>query len=337
MSGYPYYSPRRRFKQSAGALVLICAVLLVCPAFSQPIGDYPKGPVKIIVPYAAGGMLDSLSRYLGHALEPELGQPIIVEARPGAGGRIGGSVFSQSAPDGQTLLFATIGATTILPLIPPKLTYDPRRDFEPIAAVTQQSLLVAVRPSLSVNSFAEFVDLAKKEPGTLTFGSPGPGSEPHLATVKLLRTLGLDLIHVPYRGGGPEVIDFIGGRVDMVVLPEIALRPAIQSNQATIIATLGSERSEKFANVPTIRELGYPDVVYTMTTALFAPAKTPAPILDKWRQLLPKLQHDPGFLRALQETGSDLAIVEGKDFQQLMNADQEGWAQIISSLKLEIH
>lgn len=336
MSANIHYSERRTRKRSVAVLALAWSVLSAFPAFAQPMGDYPKGPVTIIVPYAAGGMLDSLSRYLGHALEPELGQPVIVEARPGAGGRVGGGAFSRSAPDGQTLLFATIGATTILPLIPPKLSYDPRRDFKPIGAVTKQALLLAVRPSLNVKSFAEFVNLAKKEPGKLTFGSPGSGSEPHLATAKLVKTLGIDLVHVPYRGGGQEIIDFMGGRVDLVVLPEIVLRPAIQSNKATVIGTLSPERLENFADVPTIGELGYPDVSYTMTTALFAPAGTPAPVVDKWRRLLPKLKNDPGFLKALKETGSDLALVEGKDLQELMNADQGGWAQIISGLNLEI-
>ncbi|MCK9908526.1 tripartite tricarboxylate transporter substrate binding protein [Microbacteriaceae bacterium K1510] len=280
-------------------------------------------------------MLDSLARFFGHAVSPDLGQPLIIENRAGAAGRVGASAVGQSAPDGQTILFTTIGTMTILPLIPPKLSYDPERDFKPIAALTQQPLFVAVRPSLNVTSFAQLVDMAKEKPGKLTFGSPGPGSEPHLATERLLRTVGIDMLHVPFRGGGPEMIEFMAGRVDVVVLPEITLRTAIESNKATILATLDTRRAEKFPDAPSIKELGYPSAAYTMTTALFVPAKTPDAIVDRWRRLLPILQRDPGFLKALQDTGANLAIAEGDAFTKVMASDQEEWSRLIRSLNLE--
>jgi putative tricarboxylic transport membrane protein len=264
-----------------------------------------------------------------------LGQPLVIENRPGAGGRIGASAVSQAAPDGQTLLFTTIGTMTILPLIPPKLTYDPERDFKPLAALTRQPLLVAVRPSLNVTGFAQLVEMAKARPGQLTYGSPGAGSEPHLATARLLQTLGLDLLHVPYRGGGPEMIEFMADRLDLVVLPEITLRPALHSNKATILATLESQRVDKFPDVPSITELGYPGVAFTMTTALFVPAKTPAAVFDRWRSILPILQRDPGFLKALQDTGSTLALAEGDALTTVMTSDHSEWSRIIRSLNLD--
>jgi tripartite-type tricarboxylate transporter receptor subunit TctC len=318
-----------------GLHAIAAVVLFAAPAASQPEAAYPNGPVRVIIPYAAGGMLDGLARYFGHAVAPELGQPLVIENRPGAAGRIGAGAVSQATPDGQTLLFTTIGTMTILPLIPPKLTYDPERDFKPLAALTQQPLLVAVRPSLNVTSFAQFVETAKRQPGKLTFGSPGSGSEPHLATVRLLQTLGLDLLHVPYRGGGPAMTEFMADRVDLVVLPEITLRPALESHKATILATLNPDRLDKFPDVPSIQELGYPTATYTMVTALFVPAKTPAAVFDRWRRVLPILQRDPGFLKALQDTGSTLAIAEGDALTKVMTSDHGEWSRIIRSLNLE--
>jgi tripartite-type tricarboxylate transporter receptor subunit TctC len=319
-----------------GLYAIIAAVLLASPAASQPKGSYPTGPVRLIVPYAAGGMLESLARIIGNAVTTELGEPLIVENRPGAAGRLGASVVSRATPDGQTLLFTTIATMTILPLIPPKPPYDTERDFRPIAVLTQQPLLVAVRPSLNVTSFAQLVAMAKEQPGKLTFGSPGSGSEPHLATERLLRTIGIDLLLVPFRGGGPEVIEFLAGRLDLVVLPEITLRPALGSNKATILATLSSHRLGKFPDVPSIAELGYPSTAYTMTTALFAPAKTPDAVLDRWRRIFPILQRDPAVLKAMQDTGSILAIADSNELTKLMATDHDEWSKIIRSLNLKM-
>jgi tripartite-type tricarboxylate transporter receptor subunit TctC len=321
-------------KIAVGFCAIAAVVLLVDPAASQD--PYPNGPVRVIIPFAAGGMLDSLARYVGNATTAELKQPLVIENRPGAGGRVGATVVSQAAPDGQTLLFTTIGTMTILPLIPPKPPYDVERDFKPIAALTQQALLVAVRPSLNVTSFAQFVEMAKKEPGKLTYGSPGIGTEPHLATERLLRTIGIDLVHVPYRGGGPEIVDFMADRVDLVVLPEITLRPALGSSKAKILATLNADRLEKFPDAPSIKELGYPNVVYTMTTALFAPAKTPAAVVERWHSVLPILQRDPALLKALQDTGSTLAVANSDELTKVMVSDHNEWSQIILSLNLTV-
>lgn len=323
-------------KIAASLGAIIAVLLLAGPAASQSKSSYPDGPVRVIIPYPAGGMLDTLARFLGNAVTSELGQPLVIENRPGAGGRVGATVVSQAAPDGQTLLFTTIGTMTILPLIPPQPPYDVEHDFEPIAALTQQPLLVAVRPSLNVTSFAQFVELAKKEPGKLSYGSPGIGTEPHLATERLLRTIGLDLLHVPYRGGGPEIIDFMADRIDLVVLPEITMRPAIGAGKAKILATLSSDRFDKFPEVPSIKEVGYPGVAYTMTTALFAPAKTPTAVLDRWRNFLPTLQRDPRFIKALQDTGSTLAVENSSELTKAMTSDHEEWSQIIRSLNLKL-
>lgn len=315
-------------------LVSVAAVLPISPAASQPKEVYPKGPVRLIIPYAAGGMLDTLARFFGRAVDTELGQPLVIENRPGAAGRVGASYVSQSAADGQTILFTTIATMTVLPLIPPKLTYDPQRDFKPLAALTQQPLLVAVRPSLNVKSFAQFVALAKEKPGKLTFGSPGAGTEPHLAAARLLQTVGVDLLHVPFRGGGPEMIEFLAGRLDMVVLPEVTMRSAISSGKATILATLGTKRFDKFPDVPSITELGYPKAAYTMTTALFVPAKSPPAVFEKWRRILPILKNDKAFLQSLEDTGSSLDIAEGDDLKAIMATDSEGWTRTIQNLNM---
>jgi tripartite-type tricarboxylate transporter receptor subunit TctC len=315
-------------------LGLTMAAIIVCTpsAQGQTTPRYPSGPVKFIVPYTPGGLVDTIARQVGNALSPGLGQPIVVENRPGAGGRLAASVVANAPADGQTFLFTTLATLTLSPLMPPKADFDVSRDLKPVMAVAKQSLYVAARDSLQASDLRDVVPLAKREPGKLTYGSPGTGTEAHLIMARFARNTGIDLLHIPYRGGGAAVTDLIAGRIDLVALTEIALRPALDSNRAKLLATLDPVRASNFRNVQSVVELGFPRDVYVPTVALFAPSKLPDDVVTRWVNLGTSLKTDAAFLKAMKDTGSEVSILGPAELGELLNADRADWQQLIDQL-----
>lgn len=312
------------------------AILGFAPsAQSQTTVRYPSGPVKLIVPYAPGGLVDTVARQLGNAVSPGLGQPIVVENRPGAGGRIAAGVVAHAPPDGQTLLFTTLATLTLNPLMAPKPDFDVGRDFTPVVAVAKQPLFVAARASLQVNDLRDLANLAQTEPGKLTYGSPGSGTESQLVMARFAHNAGIDLVHIPYRGGGPAVTDLIGGQIDLVALSEIALRPAIDSGKAKLLATLDPARVANFPNIPSVVELGYPGDVYVPSVALFGPSKLPEEVVARWVSLSATLKSDAAFLKAMKDTGSELSILGPAELGTLLSADRRDWQQLIEQLGIQ--
>lgn len=294
-------SMRKLFKLG---LILVAIIAFIPSAQSQTTARYPSGPVKLIVPYTPGGLVDTIARQIGNALSPGLGQPIVVENRPGAGGRLAASVVANAAPDGQTLLFTTLATLTLSPLMPPKADFDVARDFKPVMAVAKQSLYVAARDSLQANDLRDVVT-AQRETGKLTYGSPGTGTEAHLVMARFARNTGIELLHIPYRGGGAAVTDLIAGRIDLTALTEIALRPALDSGKGKLLATLDPVRVPNFPNVPSVVELGYPRDVYVPSVALFGPSKLSDEVVARWVNLAAPLRTDAAFLKAMKDAGSE--------------------------------
>jgi tripartite-type tricarboxylate transporter receptor subunit TctC len=305
------------------------------PAKSQTTARYPSGPVRLIVPYPPGGLVDTVARQFGNAASQALGQPIVVENRPGAGGRVAAGVVAHAAPDGQTLLFTTLATLTLNPLMPPKPDFDVERDFTPVVALVKQPLFIAARTSLQVNDLRGLAALAKSEPGKLTYGSPGVGTEAHLVMARFARNAAIDLVHVPYRGGGPAVTDLMGGRIDLVALSEIALRPAIDSGKAKLLATLDPTRTVGFPNVPSVVESRYPGDVYVPRVALFGPAKLPDGVSARWVSLSATLKSDQAFLKGMKDTGSELSILGLVELSPLLTTDSRDWQQLIEQLGIQ--
>jgi tripartite-type tricarboxylate transporter receptor subunit TctC len=304
-------------------------------AQSQTTVRYPSGPVKLIVPYTPGGLVDTIARQLGNAVSQGLGQPIVIENRPGAGGRVAAGVVARAAPDGQTLLFTTLATLTLNPLMPPKPDFDVARDFTPVLALAKQPLFVAARSTLQANDLRDLATLAKAEPGKLSYGSPGSGTESQLVMARFSRNAGINLVHIPYRGGGAAVTDMIGGRIDLVALSEIALRPAIESGKAKLLATLDPSRVAGLPNVPSVVELGYPGDVYVPTVALFGPSKLPDDVVARWVTLSAALRSDLAFLKAMKDTGSELSILGPPELGALLTADRRDWQQLIEQLGIQ--
>jgi tripartite-type tricarboxylate transporter receptor subunit TctC len=304
-------------------------------AQSQTPARYPSGPVKLIVPYAPGGLVDTVARQLGNAVSQALGQPIVVENRPGAGGRVAAGVVSHAAPDGQTLLFTTLATLTLNPLMSPKPDFDVGRDFTPVVAVAKQPLFVAARAALEANDLRDLARLAKVQPGKLNYGSPGTGTESQLVMARFARNAGIDLVHIPYRGGGPAVTDMMGDRLDLVALSEIALRPAIDSGEAKLLATLDPTRVAGFPDVPSVVELGYPGDVYVPSVALFGPSKLADEVVARWVSLSATLKSDATFLKIMKDTGSELSILGPAELGALLTADRRDWQQLIEHLGIQ--
>jgi tripartite-type tricarboxylate transporter receptor subunit TctC len=219
--------------------------------------------------------------------------------------------------------------------MPPKPDFDVGRDFTPVMALAKQSLFVAARASLQVNDLRDVVTMAKAQPGKLTYGSPGSGTESQLVMARFARNAGIDLVHIPYRGGGPAVTDLMGDRIDLVALSEIALRPAIDSGKAKLLATLDPTRAAGFPNVPSVVELGYPRDVYVPSLALFGPSKLPEPVVARWISLSATLKNDAAFLKGMKDTGSELSILGPGELGTLLNADRRDWQQLIEQLGIQ--
>jgi tripartite-type tricarboxylate transporter receptor subunit TctC len=314
------------------SLIALLALTLALPSYAQTPAGYPSRPVRILVPYGAGGMVDSAARFLAKAVGDALGQPVVVDNRPGAGGAIAGGEVARATPDGHTLLMDSMGTLITTSLTNTQLPFDAWRDFTPIATATKQPLFLAVRSNLPASNLAELIALARAKPGSLTFGSPGKGTEVHLVTELLKNEAKIDMLHVPYKGGGPAVVDLAAGRIDLLIITASALRPAVEQGKARIIATLSPERVPAMPNVPSVAEAGYPNLVHVPYTALFAPAKAPAAVVQRWTQVLPKLRDDASMQKWAESTGSEISILDAGTVAKLMQAERQKWKPIVDKL-----
>jgi tripartite-type tricarboxylate transporter receptor subunit TctC len=250
-------------------------------AACSPDADWPVRPVRIIVPGGAGGVIDIRARWLAERLGPALCQPVIVENKPGAGGNIGTAFAAHSAPDGYTLVIVHQGTMTINPHLYPRAGYDPLTDLMPITRVGVGPLVLAVNSAVPVRSVRELVTLAKAQPGRLAFGSPGIGTPPHMAGELFKHMAGIDIIHVPYRGGGQAASDLVAGHIDMSIEGTNVQLPSVRSGRVRALAVTGAKRNPALPDVPTMSEAGIAGYRFEGWVGIAAPAGTPAPIVDR--------------------------------------------------------
>jgi len=253
-----------------------CALLLAAPKASA---QYPSKTVRIIVPFPPGGGVDIVARAVGEKLSPRLGQPIVIENKPGAGTTIGGDALAKSAPDGYTLLLGPIGSQTIVLLTYKNIPYDIRRDFAPVTRIARGTIVLVVSPSSRANSVKELVALAKAKPGHLTFASSGTGALIHLSGEMFKQAAGIDMTHVPYKGSTQILPDLLDGRIDMALDSLPAYLPHIRSGKVRALAVASTRRSPLMPELPTMAEAGVPGVVAETDYALYAPAATPKDVI----------------------------------------------------------
>ncbi len=256
----------------AGACLLVSALA----AFAQP---YPSKPIRFVVPFPPGGGVDIVARAIGEKLSPRLGQPIVIDNKPGAGMTIGTEAVAKSAPDGYTLLIGPIGSQAIVHLTYPKLAFDIRRDFAPVAKIGQGTIALVVPQSSRANSVGELVALAKANPGKLTFASSGTGALIHLTGELFKQAAGIDMTHIPYKGTTQILPDLLEGRVDMALDSLPAYLTHLRSGKLRVLAVASSQRSPLLPDVPTMAEAGVPGVVSVTDYAIYAPAGTPKEVI----------------------------------------------------------
>jgi tripartite-type tricarboxylate transporter receptor subunit TctC len=282
---------------------LACLAALSAAAMAQSVA-YPDKPIRFVVPYPPGGGTDVIARIVQSRFQAALGQSILIDNRGGAGGSVGTEVVSKAAPDGYTVLF-TLSSHTINPAIYPKLSFDTVRDFEPIGTVASLPQILVAHPAAPYNTVAELVAVAKARPGTLSFASVGNGSPGHLAGELMKLKTGTSMLHVPYRGGGPAVTDVMGGQVPLLWVSIPAAAQFVKAGKLKALAVSTLKRSAAFPDVPTMVEAGVPDFEVDSWYAMFVPARTPKPVIERLNKALNEVVADPDIKTKLLAQGSE--------------------------------
>jgi len=275
---------------SIGSLLILASIVGASVSRAE---DYPSRPVHIVVPYAAGGGTDAMARFIARGLEKKLGQPVIIDNRPGQGTAVGGTYVARAAPDGYTLLMATSSTLAMNPTIYPKLAYDPPRDFTPVALVAAVPFVLIVHPSLQVGTLDQLLRLARAKPGALSYGSGGAGSAHHVFMELVRGMTGVDIKHVPYRGGGPALTDVVAGHVPMMFADVGQALELVRSGRVRALGVTTSRRVETMPDVPTLAEAGLAGYEANTWQCVVAPAHLPEPIVAKLNRALVEFMVEP--------------------------------------------
>ncbi|MDB5370750.1 MAG: tripartite tricarboxylate transporter substrate binding protein [Roseomonas sp.] len=303
------------------------------PALAQ--AAFPNRTLRLIVPYAAGGQSDVTARILGEGLGRVLGQSVVVENRTGAGGIIGTEAGAKSDPDGYTLTVGTIATHAIVPVLQPKVPYDHIRDFAPVSLLIRQPLVLAVTPSLPVQNLDELLAYAKAGRGPLSFGSSGIGTSLHLAgEIFKLRVGAPTMEHVPYRGSGPMMNDLIGGQIQMTFDAPLTTLPFVQDGQVRAIAVTTPQRMAAAPDLPAVAER-LPDFDVQSWTALFAPARTPKPVLDRLNAAVQEVWAQPEVQKRLRDLGAEPAAGPAADLASFVASETEKWGGVVRAAKVQ--
>ena len=295
---------------------LVAALLIACSSQPRAQQDFPSKPIHIVVPYAAGGAVDPIARLVGDRLAKRVGQPVVIENRPGAGGNIGIEAVVRGAHDGYTLL-ATPSAVTINPSLYAKVPYDLDKDLVPLSLVNRNAMVILVNPSWGAKSFGDLVTRAREAQGRLNYGITGNGTLDHLVCENLRASAKLDMVKINYQGVPKAMTALMAGEVQVMVASMTAALPQVQSGKLQALAVTSAERAAHLPDVPTMRELGYPDFVMYGWSMLFAPAGTPRAIVQKLHDEIAKVVAQPDVAKIIADLGSEpqaLSLDELKAF-----------------------
>jgi tripartite-type tricarboxylate transporter receptor subunit TctC len=315
---------------------IVCSLLLTAAPVIETARaqDYPDRPVKIIVPTPPGGPVDVIARITANYLQNTLGKGFIVENRAGAGNTIGSKDAAEAAPDGYTLLYSSASGLVIAPLLHPDAGYDPLKSFDPIALVGESSNILVVNPTVPAKTVQELVAYAKANPGKVNFSSGGIGVLPHLIGEMFKARAGIDIVHVPYKGGGPSITDLVAGNVQMTFEGTAVLLPLIQAGRLRALAVTTPKRIPQLPDVPTMVESGFPNFVSTSWTGLLAPAHAPQPVIAKLNTTINQGLKTPELITALQRLSNEPLGGTPADFTTMIKADLGKWSPIVNALGL---
>ena len=315
------------------AALLALASIVTISAFAAKADDYPSRPVKIIVPFGAGGPTDVYARAIGEELRKSLHQPFVMENRPGAGTTIGTDLVAKSPPDGYTLLMVS-GTQTVNETLYAHKQYQLMRDLVPIAPLIDTDLVLVVHPSVPAKNLNELLALARAKPGTINYGSSGPGSNYHMAGELLKNLTGVDIVHVPYKGSTGARNDILSGQIQILFDSVPTMAPMIKAGLVRALGTSGKVRSPTLPDVPTIAEAGVPGFNATLWVGFMAPAGTPQPIVDKLNQEITKILARPDIKEAWEKTGATAIIMTQPEFKAFMDGQVAKWANVIKANRI---
>lgn len=308
----------------------LAAALVMCSMGADACAEgYPSKPIRLVVGFSPGGAADVVARTIGEGLGRALGQPIIVENRPGAGSSIAADNVAKSAPDGYSVLIASPASISVNPALNPKLNYRPS-DLLPITKVSASPLLIVVNPATGITSVKELIAAAKKSPGKLNYATSGIGSAPHFGAVLFSRITGIDMVHVPYKGGGQAVASVVAGDTQVTFATPPSVLPMVRAGRLRVLAVTNPDRSPLMPEVPGMAEVGVPEFSIAFWYGFFVPAGTPFDIVKKLFEATSIAAQRPEFVAALAREGTEVALSRSpEDFTAFLNEDAKFWVRLV--------
>ncbi len=307
---------------------LALAAALAPSAFGQ---SFPSKPIRIICPFPPGGAVDIASRAIADALTKTLGQTVLVENRPGAGGNLGAEIAAKSPPDGYTLFMTTSGIQAINPFLYAKLNVDPNKDLVPVIALVSLNNVLVLHPSVKANSVAELVAMAKAQPGRITGASSGSGTSVHMSLEMFKHLTGTDILHIPYKGSAPAVADLLGGQVDIMFDNIPSSLPHIKAGKLKALATTGAKRSAALPDLPTVAEAGVPGYESGVWFGLAAPAGTPKDVIAKLNAETQKAARSPEFQKRMTDLGYEIIAGTPEQMADMIKAEIARWGPVVKA------
>ena len=311
--------------------VLLLSSFLLPNANAQ---DYPNKPIKVLVGYAPGGAVDLVARTLGQSLSSSLGQPFVVENKPGAGTNIAVKQLIDSPPDGYTLMVAANALAANMSLYKPQ-PFDIDKDITPIAMIGRVPVVIAAPADSKYQKLADLIKAAKANPDYITYGTPGNGATPHMAMKFFEQAAGISLKHVPYKGGSPAITDVIGGQLDLVAVNMLEVAPQVKSGKLKIIAVMSAKRSPLFPEVPTVAESGFPGFEASVWYSLIAPAKTPASIVKTLHARVEKALQSKEMVERLGSVGGEVSPGTTAQFTAYLNSERKRYEKLVREANIQ--
>ncbi len=318
----------------AFALLVLCVSPVI--ASHAQAQDYPNRPIRIIVPYGAGGSVDAIGRMLAQELTQRLGQPVVVENKSGAGSNVGSTFVAKAPPDGYTLLLTSPGNAINVTLYKP-MPYDVKTELTQIAVVARAPGILLVNPSFPANNVKEFVAMARKAPGTLNFGSGGSGSSEHLSAEMFKTLAGIDIVHVPYKGGAAVVTDILAGHVQVFFTNQANVMGQIKGGVVKVLGVAAPQRSSLLPNVPTFAEQGYPEQQVSVWWGIAAPAKTPAAVLDRLNKEIVAAGASPAMRQRISEMGAESISTTRAQANAFLDDEIVHWGKAVKTSNAQVN
>ncbi|WP_338617146.1 tripartite tricarboxylate transporter substrate binding protein [Achromobacter sp. E1] len=314
----------------------IAAGVALFAAAGTASAAWPDKVIRIVVPFAAGGSTDLVARKIAEGLSQRLGSNVIVENRPGAGGTVGTEYVARQPADGYTILMGSVSTHGSAPCVYSKLPYDAVKDFTPLTVVATIPNVMSVNQSVPANNLQEFVALLKKEPEKYSFASNGQGTSNHLAAELFKSTAGVSMVHVPYRGSGPALIDLVGGQINMMMDVVMTSYPYIKDGKIKALAVTSPQRSAMLPDVPTVAESGYPGYEAMVWFGMLAPANMPEPLRTKLTDGLVQTLHAPAMKTYLEQQGAQVSDVAGPAFGSMIKDEISKWCQVVKKAGIRL-